>query len=190
MTPLALAFDFDGVLADRRAQKAAVLQQCYGIVLSPELCARTIVVGRGLLDHAEYDEFLRMVYCSERYHDLLSAVDGMPDALLEFQDAGHAITIATSMEPEAAWYSGRWLRRYPIRAAIVPVGKNRSKLAAITGRKVMVDDDLEKLRPLVGHVPHRFLFTWPHNVNDKPRQIARRVTSWAELTEHIRALAA
>lgn len=45
------------------------------------------------------------------------------------------------------------------------------------GLDLYVDDDFDKLEPLVGVVPHLFLFSWGYNAHEEVGTIAKRVAS-------------
>ena len=72
---------------------------------------------------------------------------------------------------------------------IAGVNLGVTKAKACKGLDVYVDDDLDKLEPLVGIVPNRFLFSWGYNQHiDVPPSTAKRVDSWQQFYQEIRGL--
>ncbi|HLC39014.1 MAG TPA: hypothetical protein VJJ80_02755 [Patescibacteria group bacterium] len=53
---------------------------------------------------------------------------------------------------------------------------------------IYIDDDIDKLAPLVGIVPYLFLFSWPYNLAEDERNIAKRIFSWQEFYREIQQL--
>ena len=80
-----------------------------------------------------------------------------------------------------------WLMLHKLMLPITSTGFGNSKAEACKGLDVYVDDDLDKLEPLVGIVPHRFLFTWEYNTHTSfDPAIAVRVNSWEQFYTEIK----
>jgi hypothetical protein len=103
----------------------------------------------------------------------------------QLQKKGHELQIVTSREPEACDIAREWMTIQKLQLELVGVGYGNSKADATTGFDVYVDDDLDKLEPLVGIVPHLFLFSWGYNQHVNEYGIGERVSSWEELYRNI-----
>jgi len=69
----------------------------------------------------------------------------------------------------------------------IGVGGGVKKIEACRGLDVYIDDDLDKLEPLVGIVPYRFLLTHEYNLTEKPRDVGvERIIGWPALYREIK----
>ena len=67
-------------------------------------------------------------------------------------------------------------------------GENRSKAPYLRGFDVFLDDDLDRLEPVAGIVPHLFLFSWGYNLMENESGIATRIHSWKEFYQEVTKL--
>ena len=78
--------------------------------------------------------------------------------------------------------------KFGLSLPLVAVGGGASKAKACSGLNVYMDDDLDKLEPLVNIVPNRFLFSWGYNSHVWEGNIAKRISSWQDFYKEIEKL--
>lgn len=178
-----IGFDFDGVITDCGDLKSIAAMELYGVNIPPKDFKKEIVVGRGLLTAKQYRELQRVIYETKEWGLRIEMVDdGIPSYLNHLDREGHKLVVVTSRGGVALDVAKEWSRRQNIDHYFEFVGTGgQSKVEALRGFDLYVDDDLDKLEPLVGIVPQLLLFSWGYNMHIPVNGIAERVSSWMEL---------
>lgn len=178
-----IGFDFDGVFTDCGKLKSAAAKGLYGVDILPENFKRELVVGKGILTTEQYSKLQQVIYETREWGLRMEMVDeGIPNYLNHLVREGHKLVVVTSRGGAALNVAKEWSRRQNIDHYFELVGTGgQSKVEALRGFDLYVDDDLGKLEPLVGIVPHLFLFSWGYNMHNSVEGIAKRVSSWLEL---------
>ena len=101
---------------------------------------------------------------------------------------GHEILVVTSRGETELRIAKEWTRRQGLALNFVGVGYGNSKADAAQGLDVYIDDDLDKLEPLVGIVQNLFLFSWGYNEHLQEEKVAQRIVSWEEFHRVVQAL--
>lgn len=176
--------DFDGVIADTSRLKRETARALYGVDIPAEIFKEKQVVGSGILTLEQYRALMNKV-CGER--DCGLAMDEMAEAievLRELTDAGHSLKVVTSREGPELEVAREWLANRGVGPDFVSVGYGRDKVVATQDVQVFVDDDLNKLIPLLEHLRGRlFLFDNVHNREDETPEGIRRIKGWGELRD-------
>lgn len=177
-----IGLDFDGVITDCGDLKSIAAMGLYGVKIPPEDFKKEIVVGRGLLDAEQYRELQRVIYETPEWGLRMKMVEGVQYHLNHLDREGHKLVVVTSRGGAALDVAKEWSRRQNIDHYLDFVGTGgQSKVEYLRGFDLYVDDDLDKLEPLVGIVPQLFLFSWGYNMHITVNGIAKRVSSWEEL---------
>lgn len=178
-----IGLDFDGVITDCGDLKSIAAMKLYGVNIPPKDFKKELVVGRGLLTAEQYRELQRVIYETLEWGLSMEMVDdGIPCYLNHLDREGHKLVVVTSRGGVALEVAKEWSRRQGIDHYFEFVGTGgQSKVEALRGFDLYVDDDLDKLEPLVGIVPQLFLFSWGYNMHIPVNGIAKRVSSWMEL---------
>lgn len=184
-----IGLDFDGVIADcGRLKSAAALKFC-GAVIPPEDFKKELVIERGLLTLDQYRELQRLIYGTREWGLTMEPV---PDVFtyLETLANRHDVSVVTSRGEQETEIAREWLEMQGKARLIsfISVGYGNAKSKALRGYDVFVDDDLDKIEPLIDIVPHRFLFSWGYNRHLSEGDVAQRVESWRELYQRIQEL--
>jgi uncharacterized HAD superfamily protein len=169
-------FDFDGVTVTTNSMKAYYIERCYGMKVPLHDCRKKILVGNGTLTSEQYNRVRDKIVATETG----LWVDSMPGSLaciFRLMREGHSCKNITSRRRKGTEIARRWfeVRRFEIE--VVGVGSS-DKTEATKGLDAYVDNDLDKLSPLVGSVEHLYLFSDPCNEKEDERGIAKRVFSW------------
>jgi hypothetical protein len=183
-----IGFDFDGVVADCGRLKSDAARELYGLDIPPEKFNKKDVIAGRYLTPDQYSEFQRIIYTTREIGLCMQPVAGMLESIPQLLAVGHTLRIVTSRDGEGLSIAQEWSRQRGIVLDFVGVGRGVSKAAACQGLDIFVDDDLEKLRPLINVVPHRFLFSWGYNAHTDVGNDAKRVWSWDELLHTIKTL--
>lgn len=189
MKKLNLGFDFDGVFTDCSKLKSYAARTLYNKEIPPEQCNWQHIVNGGILTAEQYRELQRQIYGERAFVSRTEAVPGAISYAQRFQQAGHNVKIVTARTDEWAYLAREWLLE---RGAHIPLTatRRRDKTEACKGLDLFVDDDLDKLLPLIRTVKHLYLFSWPCNQNTPlPREI-QRVRSWYDIHTTIGVLSA
>jgi hypothetical protein len=178
-----IGLDFDGVIANSHPVKSEVARDKYGVEIPPERLRREPVISAGLLTREQYIEMGAIAmggsYEIPPVHEALMYIP----ALINH---GYELRIITSRSDAMLDVAEKWLKRYAIAMPVCGVGYRVPKNQACQGLDVYVDDDLEKLLPLVGVVPHLLFFSWPWNAHEKEPAGITRVESWYDIYHHVR----
>lgn len=183
-----VGLDFDGVISDCGQLKSRGAQVLYGINIPPHRFKKEIIIGEGLLTAEQYRALQKSVYGTREMGFQMELVPGAKQHILQLINEGHEILVVTSREGIELEIAQEWARMQGISLTFVGVGYNKSKADAARGLCVYIDDDLDKVNPLVDVVPHRFLFSWGYNKHVAEGEVARRIESWAEFYRTIQTL--
>lgn len=183
-----IGLDFDGVISDCGKLKSDGAKKLYGVDIPPAKFKKEIVVGEKHLTAEQYRELQQIIYGTREIGFLMELVDGALHYLPRLVIDGHTVLIVTSRGEVGLGIAKEWSARQGLQLNFVGVGYGNSKADAAAGLDLYVDDDLDKLEPLVGVVPHRFLFSWGYNAHVDVGTTAKRVASWEELYSTIQVL--
>lgn len=180
-----IGLDFDGPVADHREVKRAIAKSAYG--LEPPYPKGTVIRG-DLLTWEEYLAIQKSVYPTREENLRMKAVDGALEHIRLLKDDGHEISVITSRTGEELDIAMEWADRKGASLHFIGVPHGTSKAEVARGLNCFVEDDLFKLVPLVGIVPHLFLFTLEYNEHSETDGIATKVPHWEALYRHITAI--
>lgn len=181
-----IALDFDGVISDCGALKSEHAKKMFGVDIPADRFKRELVVKelageKGQLTMLEYKELQRVIYGTWEVGMTMKPVLGVQEFLPKLQSEGHHIHIVTSRIGEQLEIASEWAKNHGFEFGFTGVGYGKSKAPGVKGFELFVDDDLDKLEPLMDIVPHRYLFSWGYNQHIDEADIAKRVASWEEL---------
>lgn len=176
---LKIALDFEGVISDTRALKAEVAKQLFGVDISVNIFAKDYVIRSGLLTRDQY-RAVRKVVCETEAAFRMVPVEGALTYIPKLIADGHGVEVITSRGGLELDLAQQWTRNTGLRLDFTGVGYGNSKADAAKGFDVYIDDDFGKMEPLVGIVPHLFLFSWDYNLHITACGVAERVGSWKE----------
>jgi len=179
------AFDFDGVFADHTDVKVEICRQLLGV--DPPLPKGTVLAGNAL-NLEEYLKVQRTVYPTREANLRMDPVEGALEFSEKLLENGHTLHIVTSRTGEELALAKEWAKRHNIPLGLTGVPYDKSKAEAARGFHGYADDDLYKLRLLVGFVPYLFLFTWWYNEHEEVPDPIRRVSSWEELYYYVEVM--
>jgi hypothetical protein len=187
-----IGLDFDGVISDCGALKRVAAKKMFGVDIPVANFKKEIVVGGGLLTMTQYRALQDEIYGTYELGMTAEPVPGALAAIPRLRADGHDILVVTSRTGTMLDIARAWTKKCGLTLDFVgvghDVGHDKSKAAAAAKLDFFVDDDLDKLEPLVDVVPHRFLFSWPYNAAADVGDIATRVSSWEELLTRVAAL--
>ncbi|TAL19585.1 hypothetical protein EPN90_03045 [Patescibacteria group bacterium] len=190
MTAFKIGIDFDGVIADTSSLKQEQARLLYGVSIPPHQFKEQLVTGMGILTQPQYRALMRRV-CGTREVGLrMAPLPGAVPSLRRLLDGGHRCTVITSREAEELAIASEWCAARGLAPEFVSVGYAKPKVEVARGLDVYIDDDLQKLLPLVGNTPNLFLFHQSYNAHEAEPPEIRRVSSWAELDGHLTRLGA
>jgi len=183
-----IGLDFDGVISDCGKLKSEAGRKFYGLDIPPGQFKKELVIGGGHLTEAQYRSLQKRIYGTEEFGLLMEPVPGALQHIETLLLAGHELTVVTSRSNESLQVAESWSARQGLKIPFIGCGYNVTKAAACTGLDIFIDDDLDKLVPLVDIVPHRFLFSWGYNQHLKEGSVASRVCSWDNFFKHIQRI--
>lgn len=179
-----VGLDFDGVILDRGKLMSAGVRMLYGVEVPPEKCTKEILVGEGYITMMQYSA----IYRTREISIFMEPVYGFLHFLHRLLTDGHSVRVITSRDGVALEIAEEWSISQGLKLNFVGVGYGKSKADAATGLDLYVDDDINKLRPLIGVVSYRYLFSWSYNTHADTGEVAERIHSWAELYSTIQRL--
>lgn len=179
-----IGLDFDGVVTNCGRLKALGAKKLFNVDIPEEDFKKEIVIGKGFLTPEQYKEVQVYVYGDM---EMGLYMEEVPDALQSIRELQkeHQIIIVTSRTKQFADVAQEWLRLRNFHLEIREVDYEKTKKDDTSGFDVFVDDDIEKLTDLIGHVPHLFLFDWSYNKEHILPQGIQRVFSWNDLVVKI-----
>ncbi len=175
--------DFDGVIANTHMLKVWLAKEKMGIDVLPAEFRREKVVGRGLMTLEQY-RTIGQGAMGGLYP--IPEVEQATFYLHALAGHGYSIKLVTSRTGQMLEVAEMWLWEHCLNFPIAGTGYGLPKNKECEGLDVYVDDDLEKLIPLIGTVKHLLFFSWPWNLYEiEPKEITR-VGSWWEIYNYIR----
>lgn len=181
-----IGLDFDGVISDCGKLKSENAKRFYNIDIPPRSFKREFVVNHGILTSEQYDLLLDKIYGTRQIGLNMEPVEGALEFLPILKKENDELVIITSRKEGGTKIAREWMQRYGLDIKLIGIGGSVSKAQACNGLDVYVDDDLNKLEPLIGIVPYRFLFSQDYNTDVfVPENIATRIKSWSHLYEEI-----
>jgi len=183
-----IGLDFDGVISDCGQLKSMAAKRLYGLDIPPEKFKIELVIGEGHLTKEQYRELQRLIYGTREYGFLMEPVAHMLESVARLLSLEHTLIVITSRGQIELEVAKDWSISRGLSLDFVGVGPGVSKAEACVGLDAYIDDDLDKLEPLVGIVPHLFLFSWGYNSHVDVRKVAKRVGSWLEFCKEIDGL--
>jgi len=184
-----IGLDFDGVVSDCGRLKSDGAKILYGVDIPPERFKTELVVGAGILTIEHYRNLQKQVYENPKIGFKMLPVDGIFEFIPRLQQDGHNLSVITSRNEVSCKIAEEWMKINGLCLMLLGVGGGVSKADACSGLDVYIDDDLDKLEPLVGIVPYRFMFSWGYNAHIQVSpEVARRVDSWKHFYQEIKAL--
>ncbi len=182
-----IGLDYDGVIADPSKAKSEQAKKMYNVDISPDMFKKELIVPK-FLTKEQYRLVQKEVYENKdlglSMPPVPAALDYLPRLLKEL----HMITVITSRYKDSSDVAQEWLIKNDLFVPVIGVPYPLPKTEACKGLDIYVDDDLDKLEPLVGIVENRYLFSWPYNKHNNPGSIAKRVDSWQQLYFEIQRL--
>ncbi len=176
-----IGLDFDGVIFNSHPLKSMVAEKRFGIKIPPERYRREFVVGQDYMTGDAYrsvgEEAMGGTYPIPPVQESL--------VYIPLLQAKHTVRVVTSRTGDMLSYAEQLLQEHGLTLPATGVGYRLSKESACRDLDVYVDDDLEKLIPLIGVVPNLFFFSWPWNIDEQEPEGIVRVQSWWELYNYI-----
>lgn len=175
-----IGLDFDCVIADTGVMKQTVAREMFGVEVPLDLCSKERIVEAGLTPE-QYELVLKETY------KRTPRLDPVKDSLFytTLLKGDNKLKIITSRDGELLSLASKWLSGRSFRIPIEGVGRGNSKQPACSGLDVFIDDDLDKLLPLVGSVKHLLFFRWPFNKHKTLPQGIQAVESWWDIYQYI-----
>lgn len=184
-----IGLDFDGVISDCGRLKSDGAKHLYGVEVPPERFKKGLVVETGILTLDQYRYLQDQIYSTREIGLTMLPVDDVLEFVPKLQQEGYDLRIVTSRGEPASEIAREWMRLKGLDVHLTGIGGGISKADACKGLDVYIDDDLDKLEPLVDVVPHRYLFSWGYNQHIKVSQsIGKRIESWQHFYEEVSSL--
>lgn len=183
-----IGLDFDGVITDCGQLKSDGAKKLYDIDIPSGRFKKKLVVGNNILTLQEYRRLQKIIYETREIGLFIKPVVGVLQYLPKLIEDGHSVIVITSRNGIGLEIAKEWSLERGLILEFIGVGYGNDKVAAATGLDIYVDDDFDKLEPLVGIVPHLFLFSWEYNQHIKNIDPVIRVISWKELFTNIQLI--
>lgn len=178
-----IGLDFDGVISDCLEIKSRFAKKMYGVDIAPHDFKKEIVFERKLLTPEQYRSLQKKIYEDREIGLTINEVPGMIEGI-QTLIKNHEVVIITSRGESSVKIAKEWLGRRKIDLPFISVEYGTDKILA-KDCDVFIDDDLEKLLPLVGFVPNLYLFSWPYNQNDSNPAV-NLVNNWEDFLNKIK----
>jgi len=184
-----IGLDFDGVISDCGQLKSDGARMLYGVEIPPEKFKKELVIDAGILTLEQYRHLQKQIYDTREIGLTMSPVDGALELVPKLQQEGHDLMVVTSRWEPGTEIAREWMKLKGLNLYLVGVASGVSKANACQGLDAYIDDDLDKLEPLVRVVPHRYLFSWRYNTHiEVPQNVAKRIESWQHFYDEILSL--
>ncbi len=181
-----IGLDFDGVIADCNVVKSIAAEKIYGEHISPRAFAMKEIAE--VLTDDQYRNLKRRIYNTREFESAMRLICGAERTINALLAEGHVVRVITSRFDTSLTIARQFLLRHALPLQITGVGINTSKKEAADGLDVFIDDDVEKLEPLVTTVKHLYVFSYRDCDADEQNLRIRRVSSWEDIHNRIRAL--
>jgi uncharacterized HAD superfamily protein len=138
----------------------------------------------------EYDHIKDLVFTTSRVGTMLRSMRHSLSTIRALKDSGQGVMIVSNRTPRAAEFAAKWLKLRHLPVPFIPVIAGEHKTETIKGLPLSsyTDNDVENLVPLIGHIPHLFLLTTPHNAKREIPDGVTRVKNWTELHERLKEI--
>lgn len=176
-----IGIDFDGVISDCGDLKSVVAEKLYGIKVPSARFKKELILADGILTLEQYRQLQKLIYGTREYGFLMKPVEGALKYIALLTANGHSVVVITSRQNKELEVAREWCEKIGLSIKFIGVGYGNPKTDAARGLDVFVDDDLDKLEPLEGIVPHLFLFRWGYNAHIDPHPTASLIHSRKEL---------
>lgn len=178
-----IGLDCDGVILDSQSFKPIAAREMFGIDIPLKFFSRERIVERGL-SIEQYERVKARVYEGDFDNRTLPVSEAVLYIRILLGERNQ-IKVITSRDGRILQSAITIMSRHSINLPVTGLGYEISKMEACQGLDLYVDDDLDKLVPLIGIVSHLLLFSWPFNQHEQvPRKIVR-VSSWWEIYNYI-----
>lgn len=181
-----IGLDFDGVIADTANIKYETAKIMYGVDIPLRKFKEPVVISEGILSHEQYRKLMNTVCGTMEVGMKMDEMDGAIDCLRRFFKGGHRMSVITSREDNEIDVARAWLKKRGIEIPFISSGYGGDKTKYTQGMDVYIDDDVNKLMPLVGQVEHLFLYTREYNIDVEIKDPIIRVGSWQEFEQRLR----
>jgi uncharacterized HAD superfamily protein len=182
-----IGLDFDGVISDCGKLKSYAAKKIFNKDIPSAKFKRELLIDGGILTGEEYTKLQKTIYETRELGMLMEPIEGVSIYLPKLLAEGHKITVVTSRGEKSLEIAKEWSAAKNIRLDFIGVNGG-DKSGASRGLDLYIDDDLEKIEPLVGIVPRLFLFSHGYNAHIDTKGIAQRIASWKEFYELISAI--
>jgi uncharacterized HAD superfamily protein len=179
-----IGLDFDGVISDCGRLKSDAAKKLFNKDIPSAKFKRELLIDGGLLTAEQYTELQKTIYGTREIGMLMEPIQDVLIYLPKIITEGHKVTIITSRGETSLEIAKEWAVLKNLRLNFIGVNGG-NKADASRGLDLFIDDDLDKIEPLVGIVPHLFLFSHGYNEHINTGGIAQRIFSWKEFYEII-----
>lgn len=189
MRKLKIGLDFDGVFTFNGAQKALAAKELYGVDIPPHKFKKEILLAENLLSAGQYRTVQREIYDNPGWLERTPPPDNLDYYVSQLIKAGHTLVIVTSRTDTPLALAKKYLQDQRLFLEIIGTGYGNSKAPALEGFDVFMDDDEDKLVPVIGTVPHLFLFSCGYNQDAVLPKRVTRINGWAHFASVVRDIA-
>lgn len=182
-----IGLDFDGVIADCRRLKSYAAEKLYNKWIPPNHFCKEHIIRWGILTAEQYGNLQEAAYGTREIGLHMHPVPGAIRGIRALISEGHTLQVITSRSGKKVDIAREWSEQRGLDIRFTGVGKE-TKVKAAANLDVFVDDDLSKLKPLIGIVPNLYLFSWPYNRGDIITKPIRKVVAWREICSVVRTL--
>lgn len=189
---LRVGLDADGVILNGAEMKSRIIREVFGINVPPEKFCKKLVLESGVVSDDQYESMKTKAYNTE-IALTFKFIEEAKNCIRKMIDSGWYIPVITNRNENAAGFLRQLFSNHNLNLDVYSNGGSRnsidgsvaSKLSIVQrlgGLHTYVDDDIEKLIPLVGIVPDLVLFSQPYNLDEDVEGIGgRRTYGWREL---------
>jgi len=185
-----IGLDFDGVFSNCGKLKSETAKKLYRVDIPPERFKKEMVLADGLITEKQYRTLQRIIYEMVEIGLTMEPVEGVQEFVPKLLEEGHKVIIVTSRNGIAAEIAKKWMVKHGLpNLPLIEAGYQNDKSKHLEGFDIFIDDDLDKLEPAVGIVPHLFLFSWGYNKHIDETEFITRINSWKEFYQAIAEIA-
>lgn len=177
--------DFDEVIAMTDQLKSELARQLFGIEIPPASCREDRLAGR--LSVRQYRELIKAA-SSWEFGLRAELVPGAVKYIGLLQEEGNQVSVVTARTGERLEVARALAESHGLSLSFSGVGRGQSKIPALRGCHIFIEDMVKNLAEAEGIVPYRFLLTRPHNHADLVPRGVIRVSCWCTLYERVHEL--
>ena len=189
MRKLRIGLDFDGVIADTPLLKSQVARDVFEKEVNPAYMLAKYILDNNILTPDEYHRLQQEIYFDHpEWHRTLKPMKEACESITALKSDGHEIVSITSRTPDAVRLAREWLQDegFGIELYDMEGRSGKEEVAKELRIEVYIDDDPQFLTPMVGVVPHLFLFAWKYNENFDEGDCMTRTGSWSDIRARIK----